>query len=1544
MAFSRKSGRAIPWGGASAALGILILLALVGAAAAQALWPDIDYGEPPPDWLWAALDDLDAGGYWVHHEFQNTGRTHDSYEEVIWEGAGLFVQYPDTVFLSNFAALATEGRLPGPYKTYPELNAMYVGLECARGDGTAIAPAMEVSEGFFHGFPATVVTFECSYPGYDTGETVSYDDPRTTFEGGHTTIKRWTCFEITPDGPCTLITENVSLYGNIAFFGDNPERPFVNDLLAEIDSWKARWTITAPGGAPQPAAPESQPGVVGPQPGVVAPQPIIPDPPKTNWLPLALGGLVVVGAAGGAVVVGGVVVRGLIRRKKSTTAPDGELIHRGSVDLKPRLAAGPSSAAGQAPPGPAAPPAGQPSPGIYGQGTAEDPYRDAAAFKINPDGTVGYYPENVGQPPRIHGRGTRDDPYRNHSPGAQPPAAVTPAPPQTAGRKTQTPPPPGKKAQSVKKPPLKSYYLTASASQLTLAGGDRQSIQVEAWESAAGQPPVPCPANLQISAPPQSGLTASPDTGHSRIQCTVSADRSARAGNHILLVQGTAPDGKVMQAGIQVTVLANQYELRCDRPNFELRPGEVREIELALWRLTPGGGQELVPDLPIELDPLGADNPLVTDPPRGSGQFKCKVSVRRGAEAKPSYLQARARPPDADALELMISVRVLPPPSLVVSFDKPVWEPNTCVDLYTLEGQDPQALDQLAARGGKVIVRAWGEYRGAKETIRCSMPIEDGTCALERSGRRYPAVWEPNDYAYTIQVPPAQVGGAPDSSPAQEVKAHIAVPVNRQHTEILNQLLKSAQKAGNALGSPIHEQAERYVHAYMEQIAQEKARELAHRSRDISTWLFHTAAFTRYSAESISAFNLALKLHASAYRRFFDAIINFFLEFLFLMIEKIGGALWQRYVSRGKAAVTETVEAQAKQSIEEVLESEARVLAQQSETLEQELRQATQESTQSQLIKQTREGALVQAEQQLEAIQRQLTQEQAQLAAQRQALAEAGDEAAERAARQQMEAAEQRIKQLQAQLAEGSLARQTITDTVSALEAEINRKVLAIQKLTAELQGANAQLSTLKELQQGVRSSTDMKGISHVLQNPKPGQAALSPELKEALDAFVSEHWKQLDDVIRYLEANRHQLENADALIGRARAMQLRLRQELALDTIKMTQHDLIIKPELQQKLRELNEANARVRSSAPAAAPATAPAAAPSPPYRAMKREDYPDGLFGWAFFAMDKSLEYLYPMHDWARSLMPTLAWTEDGLGWILETMLTYLTMLSNWMINIGHHPEAVRSVIAPDLRKTGIAKAQALGLRAEFFRFPESALAALGHSLSPTGLTGGYTSRAAMLPALKAGAEGGYENERALQQREAFAYFETTLIRAMSHDFESAPNDPTRGVSRSMPHRLNPILQTMDEYLQGFGAAGAAGAEALTAMPARLWEAREWTAQDLEALVEWFVWGLESVAVLVGTLAMLSGVGAPAGAAILNGASKVSQVGAFLRVGVIAFWTMPNVLGFQFDLIAAHALLFDVLYDGLAETLDNLIVERYDAGLSGGFAPGHFGPISP
>lgn len=73
---------------------------------------------------------------------------------------------------------------------------------------------------------------------------------------------------------------------------------------------------------------------------------------------------------------------------------------------------------------------------IYGTGTPDDPFRDASAFKIGPDGRIVGYPETTAPP--IYGDGTAENPYSD-----TPPPVIDPTAEGGTDGTTEAPTPPG---------------------------------------------------------------------------------------------------------------------------------------------------------------------------------------------------------------------------------------------------------------------------------------------------------------------------------------------------------------------------------------------------------------------------------------------------------------------------------------------------------------------------------------------------------------------------------------------------------------------------------------------------------------------------------------------------------------------------------------------------------------------------------------------------------------------------------------------------------------------------------------------------------------------------------------------------------------------------------------------------------------------------------------------------------------------------------------------------------------------------------------------
>ncbi len=318
------------WAAAAVAIGVIAVLRIVSVVQAQA--PEIDFGQPPPQWGGSGY------GYWTRgEEYQPTGRAGyiarlTSGEMVQYQGgetivfnASLAVEYNSDYVLAGFGGRVAESSYCEPLK-----------------DGKPVAPQVEMFDGQFHGYPATAVEGYCRYPSYAyPNVTCDLDGncaPDTSsgvqknWEGGSTYLSRLTCFEATPGGPCTLVIEEImARTSGPAALGENAEQAVFEALVAEVDAWKARWYIPPPGAdadsgdVPLPVAP----GDSGPTTGCetyclngvsvdspfcdcapyTPPEP--PEPPEDDLLSLVIGLLAALGVIGG----GGWVVTRLVRRR-----------------------------------------------------------------------------------------------------------------------------------------------------------------------------------------------------------------------------------------------------------------------------------------------------------------------------------------------------------------------------------------------------------------------------------------------------------------------------------------------------------------------------------------------------------------------------------------------------------------------------------------------------------------------------------------------------------------------------------------------------------------------------------------------------------------------------------------------------------------------------------------------------------------------------------------------------------------------------------------------------------------------------------------------------------------------------------------------------------------------------------------------------------------------------------------------------------------------------------------------------------------------------
>ncbi len=216
-------------------LAVLLLSLLFPPLAPRAEPPVVDLSPIPPKWTESGL------GYWTRvEEGKSTGRTGYTAqltrgemvegEETIFSSADLVVIY-DMDFLAGFAERVTASVQPATLK-----------------DGRKVDPQVKVTTGAFHGYRATVVEISYSYPSYSylAGDWTD-EGVQGHWEGGATSLRRETCFETTPGGLCTVVREAIAAYTSWpAALGENAEKDTFAAIVAEVDAWKDRWTITGP--------------------------------------------------------------------------------------------------------------------------------------------------------------------------------------------------------------------------------------------------------------------------------------------------------------------------------------------------------------------------------------------------------------------------------------------------------------------------------------------------------------------------------------------------------------------------------------------------------------------------------------------------------------------------------------------------------------------------------------------------------------------------------------------------------------------------------------------------------------------------------------------------------------------------------------------------------------------------------------------------------------------------------------------------------------------------------------------------------------------------------------------------------------------------------------------------------------------------------------------------------------------------------------------------------------------------------------------------
>ena len=357
---------------------------------------------------------------------------------------------------------------------------------------------------------------------------------------------------------------------------------------------------------------------------------------------------------------------------------------------------------------------------------------------------------------------------------------------------------------------------------------------------------------------------------------------------------------------------------------------------------------------------------------------------------------------------------------------------------------------------------------------------------------------------------------------------------------------------------------------------------------------------------------------------------------------------------------------------------------------------------------------------------------------------------------------------------------------------------------------------------------------------------------------------------------------------------------------------DLLEKQPIGNRLKEVHEKAQQAKT------------AADNIHYENVAWEHY-KGFFSPLWWFMDWSIAQVVWLYGLARDRWPWLAKAEALLAYAIDTFMGFFMQIINAMLDFMNSHYWTRSSISADVRSQGVSSASGRGVGAGFYNFPQSTKTLVQdctpRKVHAMGTNGSQSQMLAAKQKLRSQAEGSYQQELATQKQHARRLFVTLCREALDVNHLSRPA-PEQVRSSAYTSVWRNLASPMVQYEQAFAASNAQGTDYVGSI-GRF--AENSTFQDWDGAIEWLAWSVAWGLRLGGLLAVASGVGIAWVPAAFAAAQGTEWIAALLRPAVTWLGTMPDIIGFQYDVVIAAALAFEATMNGNVD-LDSLVCESY------------------
>ncbi len=331
---------------------------------------------------------------------------------------------------------------------------------------------------------------------------------------------------------------------------------------------------------------------------------------------------------------------------------------------------------------------------------------------------------------------------------------------------------------------------------------------------------------------------------------------------------------------------------------------------------------------------------------------------------------------------------------------------------------------------------------------------------------------------------------------------------------------------------------------------------------------------------------------------------------------------------------------------------------------------------------------------------------------------------------------------------------------------------------------------------------------------------------------------------------------------------------------------------------------------------------------YPEVRREDYDPDWSGSFWYALDYFLSLVDTALSWTvRPVFQLLAWLFSPVIWIfvwaVSKLAWILTKAADLLITIFDKLTGSWTVLPLVLYRDGkkflLSRAKC---DAEFFKFVPASEKELLSRLKPASLKqDGYLNmgKEQSKAALKSKFEGAYKEYYLAQWTRARISLENLCVEALNKEAigKEARSPNAFGQGHQPSFVLLSITRPIENYEYALNSADENGVFGTSAI-SLVYRATEgkFNPLDLDVLIDWLnwvvAWGLRTLAILAIPLgAVTGGVSLGIVGPALKYADYADRVCIVIRCGVTASCTMPDILGYQFDVLISGAVAYEALF---------------------------------